>query len=191
MQNEHAIKQPVFLDDRVLVAPTVRDLMIGWRSWQNWSRKLGLVENSDMVSALAQTSYQQHAFERAGIPIQQIHSQMRILGVDYVVPGFGQVGEAGEARIASAVHIAKRLARLPVSVKVRRALYRRRVIPKACWGWWFHRFPDFALNQLFSIFRKIGYVQKMASRDLFSMLEGPMGHQNNCQITRIYGLGSC
>ena len=123
----------------------------------------------EKVSALAQTSYQRHAFERAGIPIQQIHSQMRILGVDYVVPGFGQVGEAGEARIASAVHIAKRLARLPVSVEVRRALYRTRVIPKASWGWWFHRFPDFALKPTFFNFSE----NRICPKD---GLQGPFFH---------------
>ena len=41
--------QSVFLDDRLLVAATVKQLLQGWRLWKSWSRRLGLVENDDKL----------------------------------------------------------------------------------------------------------------------------------------------
>lgn len=53
--------QSVFLDDRLLVAATVKQLLQGWRLWKSWSCRLGLVENDDKVVALAQDGYQRYA----------------------------------------------------------------------------------------------------------------------------------
>ena len=41
--------QSVFLDDRLLVAPTIKSLLRAWRHWQSWSHQLGLVENDSKV----------------------------------------------------------------------------------------------------------------------------------------------
>lgn len=56
--------QSVFLDDRLLVAATVKQLLQGWRLWKSWSRRLGLVENDDKVVALAQNGYQRYALKK-------------------------------------------------------------------------------------------------------------------------------
>ena len=53
--------QSVFLDDRLLVAATVKQLLQCWRLWKSWSCRLGLVENDDKVVALAQDGYQRYA----------------------------------------------------------------------------------------------------------------------------------
>lgn len=172
---DHAgVKQSVFLDDRVLVAPDVRQILRGKNLWLHWSRRLGLVENEDKIIALAQKGFHRHAFIRSGIQSNNVRSQMRILGVDYVTPTCAEAGAVGETRIAQAIQIAARISKAPVPLQVRRSLYRTRVIPKACWGWWFHDFPTKAVNSLFNMFRKVAYVHKMCSRDLRVMLEGHM-----------------
>ena len=43
--------QSVFLDDRVLVADTVREVLAAKQKWARWSRKLGLEENDQKVVA--------------------------------------------------------------------------------------------------------------------------------------------
>ena len=64
--NAAGITQSVFLDDRVLTAPTVRQLLKGKQLWSSWSQRLGLVENENKITALAHNSYQRHALLRHG-----------------------------------------------------------------------------------------------------------------------------
>eukprot|EP00438_Fugacium_kawagutii_P007004 Skav208849 [mRNA] locus=scaffold1839:65559:76580:+ [translate_table: standard] len=167
------IRQSVFLDDRVLVAPTVRQAQQGQRLWKHWSSQLGLVENDDKVVVLAQDAFQRHARCRAGVPSDRLQSQLRLLGVDFVSKCCSSdMGAANQERFEKFIGIANRLSRAPVPIKVRSALYRTRVIPKASFGWWWSPFPVKAKNSLFAIYKKIGYVQKMCSRDVRLLLEG-------------------
>ena len=54
------VRQSVLLDDRVLVAPEVGQLLHGFRLWKSWSRRLGFLENEDKIVALAQDGFQHH-----------------------------------------------------------------------------------------------------------------------------------
>lgn len=101
-----------------------------------------------------------------------MRSQIRLLGVDFVSRLSCEIGDSGNDRITKAIQMATRLSRAPVPLHVRSALYRTRVIPKAAFGWWFSDFPEKSKNELFAIYRKMGYVQRMCSRDLRNLLEG-------------------
>ena len=66
------VRQSVLLDDRVLVAPEVGQLLHGFRLWKSWSRRLGFLENEDKIVALAQDGFQHHAWMRAGFREDQV-----------------------------------------------------------------------------------------------------------------------
>ena len=99
------------------------------------SQSVYLDTDHDKSICLAQNGFQRHAFERAGFRSDQIRSQIRILGVDFISDRSDQVGLAAKERFDSALRVATRLATVPLPTEVRRALYRTRVVPKVAWGW--------------------------------------------------------
>eukprot|EP00435_Cladocopium_sp_Y103_P053304 s1078_g17.t1 len=165
------VSQSVFLDDRVLVAPTVRQLLQARRLWSRWSTRLGLQENLDKVVALAQNCRQRWALEKQGFKISQISSEIRILGIDYVSSG-KDGGCTSHSRVSAALKLADKLCSAPIPVDVKRDLFRTRVVPLASWGWWLHDFPQKLTNKLFASFRRVACVHGMCSRDLRVLLEG-------------------
>ncbi|CAJ1407777.1 unnamed protein product [Effrenium voratum] len=162
--------QSVFLDDRVLVADTVREVLAAKQKWARWSRKLGLEENDQKVVALAQTQAQRLAFERRGLSQSQISGQLRILGVDYLSQGCDGYGSTRQQKTVQA--LGWRLARAPLPAEVRTSLYRSRIIPSLCWGWWFQDMPAEVFNQAYAVFRKVATVHHMAARNLRVIMDG-------------------
>ena len=165
------VSQSVFMDDRVLVAPTVRHLLRAQQRWARWSQRLGLQENLDKVVALAQNCKQRWALEKHGFKPSQISSEIRILGIDFVSSG-KDGGRTAQSRVSAALKLTDKLCTAPIPVDVKRDLFRTRVIPLASWGWWLYDFPLKFLNQLFARFRKVAFVHAMCSRDLRVLLEG-------------------
>ena len=111
-------------------------------------------------------------FLRAGFLPQQICNQVRVLGVDIFAPGADPVGRSQQSRVQEGLVAAARLAQAPVAPQIRGMLYRIRVIPKICWGWWVNVVPIFLDTKVFSIFRQVADVHKMASRHLRLLLHG-------------------
>ena len=173
------INQATFLDDRVLVAPTVRALLSAHHKWKRWSARIGLVENTQKTLAFAQTYHQRMAFERAGFDSEQIRDQLRILGVDVFAPQAATPGTSQQERFKKGQEETGCLAQAPVSVQVREHLYRTRVVPKITWGWWVNPIPPFILDRIFSDFRRVGKVHKMASKYLRILLNG---HAFSCNF---------
>ena len=182
------VSQSVFMDDRVLVAPTVRQLLRAQQLWARWSERLGLQENLDKVVALAQNCKQRWALEKHGFKPSQISSEIRILRIDFVSYG-KDGGRTAQSRVSAALKLTDKLCTAPIPVDVKRDLFRTRVIPLASWGWWLFDFPKKFLNQLFAGFRKVVFVHGMCSRDLRVLLEGHrqcpcfMSHQAGLQAT--------
>ena len=135
-ENEAGVKQSVFLDDRILIGSSVKQVLRGFWLWKQWSRRLGF-ENESEIVVLAQNGYQRHAFIRAGFQEHQVQSQIRILGVDLLAATCVDQGNAGSARIDESLKFAQRLARVPLPLNVRTNLCRTRIIPKVSWGWLF------------------------------------------------------
>eukprot|EP00438_Fugacium_kawagutii_P011659 Skav217247 [mRNA] locus=scaffold110:330358:331212:- [translate_table: standard] len=61
---------------------------------------------------------------------------------------------------------------LPVSTRVRKLLYRTRVVPKVSWGFWWQQVPDCFKKKWTSRLRLVLRVQRSASRDLWQLLCG-------------------
>eukprot|EP00438_Fugacium_kawagutii_P004731 Skav210681 [mRNA] locus=scaffold346:53750:62763:+ [translate_table: standard] len=110
------IHQSTFLDDRVLVASSPKDLLKGIHRWQNWSQVLGLRENVGKMVFFAPSSYQRHALQHHGVPAHQIRSQIRILGVDFRAQQCEDDGQSNQDRVIRACHIACKVERVPVAV---------------------------------------------------------------------------
>ena len=64
------------------------------------------------------------------------------------------------------------LARAPLPAEVRTSLYRSRIIPSLCWGWWFQDMPAEVFNQAYAVFRKVATVHHMAARNLRVIMDG-------------------
>jgi hypothetical protein len=122
------VQQSTFLDDRVLVADSVKELMQTQRRWASWSSRLGLVENHHKTSAFAQNQHQRMAFLKVGMTPDQINDQIRVLGVDILAPSAEAVGPSQHRRLDQRHEEATRLARAPVSVQVKEELYRTRIV---------------------------------------------------------------
>ena len=166
------LKQSLFLDDRILVASTVPRLLAGWRRWGWWSRHLGLCENDDKRVALAQSDGHRHAFLRAGFRADQVKHQIRILGVDFVVPGRGGPGDTSLQRFEESIILVARLARAGVGVDLRRRLFSSRVVSKLCWGWWLQGFEKSRRHSFFQLYRTVGAVQQQSAVPLRLILDG-------------------
>ena len=164
------VKQSVFLDDRVLVSKEVNQLIRAKALWIRWTQRLGLHENLGKIKVLVQDMYQRLAFLRRGFEARQLDSQLRILGVDFVKGSSDPA--AGMERLEKGIAYARRLARAPVSVDIRRSLFRTRIVPLASWGWWFHPIPRHSSQQLFRVYRLVGAVHTAASRHLRAALDG-------------------
>ena len=95
VENEAGVKQSVFLDDRILIGSSVKQVLRGFRLWKQWSRRLGFVENESKIVALAQNGFQRHAFIWGGFQEHQVQSQIRILGVDFLAATCFDRGNAG------------------------------------------------------------------------------------------------
>lgn len=161
------VSQSTFLDDRVMVADSVKQLMQAQRQWTSWSARLGLVENREKILAFAQNQFQRMAFLKVGIS-----DQIRILGIDVFASSADAVGNTQQLRLNQGQAEAIRLARAPVSVKVKEDLYRTRIVPKLSWGWWLNVIPVSVENKIFSHFRKVAEVHHMASKHLRLLLNG-------------------
>eukprot|EP00434_Breviolum_minutum_P037005 symbB.v1.2.032797.t1/scaffold3986.1/size50362/5 len=74
--------ESVFLDDRILITSSVKQVLRGFWLWKQSSRRLGFVENESEIVVLVQNGHQRHAFIRARFQEHQVQSQIRILGVD-------------------------------------------------------------------------------------------------------------
>ena len=165
------VSMTTFLDDRVLVAKSVKTLMHARRKWTTWSNRLGLIENDHKTVAFASNYQQRMAFLKFGFSTGQVQSQFRVLGVD-VLASSEQLGKTHEARLAQGHAAAVRLTRAPVDVTVREGLWCTRILPKITWGWWLSEVPDTVQNNVFQLFRKVADVHKMASVHLRMVLNG-------------------
>lgn len=51
-ENEAGVKQSVFLDDRILIGSSVKQVLRGFWLWKQWSRRLGFENESEIVVLL-------------------------------------------------------------------------------------------------------------------------------------------
>ena len=92
---------------------------------------------------------------------------VRVLRAD-----FGKEQPCNAARTTVADQMLNRLHTLPVSAKIRKLLYRSRIVPKVSWGFWWQRTPDSLRKKWTSRLRLVFCVQRSASRDLWQLLCG-------------------
>ena len=164
------ITQAVFLDDRALAGEpaTIHRAILKWSSW---SKRLGLLENQAKTAFFAPSMHQRFALMKLGYRADQIHDQIRFLGIDLVAPNAGEP-LTGQQRWQEAKAMASRLIRMPMPWNVRRQLFRTRIIPKCSWGRFVTPMPAKWNTQLVTLYRTVAGVQGMASRHLAQLLDG-------------------
>ena len=106
------VVQSIYIDDRLLVADTVRQALQAKQLWQHWRHRLGLRENLSKLKALAWDYHQRMDLLRRGVPQQSVVSELTILGAP-VQCDDRQLSITRQQRLHAALYRSERIVRAP------------------------------------------------------------------------------
>ena len=164
--------QVIFADDRSFATPSASQLAQVSKTWQVWTKKLGLQENMGKAQYSHFTIKGRRQLVGAGLQPDRIKDNIRILGFSFTPARGRKADENEKQRLKDSQAKASKCACLPGGVKRRVRLAQYSVLPKARWGWLFRRPALSDIRQLEGCARRLLKKQKQASPFLFSLVRG-------------------
>ena len=161
--------QALFIDDRNVIVFSTQDVIRTLAHWESWATRLGLKENRVKARIVPRDPAQAQALRAAGIGPELLHSEARVLGVDFCQEG--GLGSSAQKRCDQGLRILGRVACAPVSFVKKEVLASTRVTALMCWGVWFNSYPQ-AEGLTTKLKRAVG-AHANGSRHLWQMLSGP------------------
>ena len=158
-----------FVDDRNVIVFSPQDVLRTLAHWASWCERLGLKENLVKAKIVPHDPASAHALREAGVDSSLLHTEARVLGVDFRQEG--GLGATAEKRREQGTSILSRVACAPVSFVKKEVLASTRVTALVGWGVWLGPFPQ---SEAFTtkLKRAVG-AHANGSRHLWQLLSGP------------------
>ena len=149
-----SVTQRNFVDDRYWSSRSVEDAMAVLSRWDEWTRLLGLVENSDKSQFFHARPKGRRALKEAGAPEDNITDQICILGHFFQPSQQRKLHKKGQDRIDASLSLVKRASCLPISVAHKRLVMATGPLSKIQFGWLMHVPPKNIFDKFQSAIRK-------------------------------------
>ena len=122
-----------------MIVFSTQDVIRTLPHWESWCTRLGPKENRVKARIVPRDPAQAQAL-RAGIGPELLHSEARVLGVNFRQAG--GLGISAQKRCDQGLRILGRVACAPVSFVKKEVLASTRVTALMCWGVWFEGYPQ-------------------------------------------------
>ena len=167
-------KTCVFMDDRNVACSSAREVALQKTAWNDWSAKVGLVENQSKAAVATVSSQHRNLAEREGLS-EWLQPTVRLLGC-FTAAAVRGYTEHESQRIESA----KTTVRLLASVRLPFELFHRAVAtfaaPMMCYGWVARCINDKDLWRFWSQVRHGDRVCRLANRFTRALVLGGCCH---------------